>query len=71
MSSDERPGFLSSGLRCASLKMSGKVPSDNDKLTKSVIGAASTSTHDLSKHVGMQSRRQVESEDFRMISVTS
>ena len=71
MSSGERPYFFRSRLRCAVLNVSGKVPSCNDKLISLVKGAESMSTQDLSSFVGIQSRRQVESEDLEIRAVTS
>ena len=48
------------------LKTSGNTPSDRERLTRLVIGAVRTSTHDLSNFEGIESRQHEESVEERI-----
>ena len=56
--SDGRDDFLIKGVTTAFMKLLGKHPSDKNMLMSLVIGGKRTSTHSLSKKVGIGSRRQ-------------
>ena len=51
MSSFDKDGFLSRGMTCDVLKMSGKTPEVKDKLTICVIGTNKTSKQDFNNSV--------------------
>ena len=53
------------------MKVVGKDPSDNDRLTIMVIGLMRTSKQDLRRLVGIMSRSQVESEEDMISLLTS
>ncbi len=62
--------FLISGVRIASLKLSGNVSMDKDKLTKSVKTDKSVSGHCLRSHVGKGSRLYDLDSESLMIFLT-
>ena len=70
MSSFGKDGFLSRGMTCDVLKMSGKTPV-KDKLTISVIGANKTSEQDLNNSVDIGSRSHISLGEYIIISLTS
>lgn len=55
----------------ATLKGSGKVPSDRDRLMMLVMGIRRESRQALSRNVGMTSRWQVALEEARIACLTS
>ena len=71
MSSFDKHGFLSRGMTCDVLKMSGKTPEIKDKLTICVIGTNKTSKQDLNNSVGNGSRSHVLLGDFIISFLTS
>lgn len=62
---------MSSGLRRAVLKQSGKVDSLRHRFIKFVIGGRSDSRQDFRTRVGIKSRGQVESDDAIIAAFTS
>ena len=63
--------ILSKGFTRAYLKVVGRDPSDNDRLTIMVIGLMITSKQDLRRLVGITSRSQEESEEDMITFLTS
>src|SRR5271155_2846298 len=53
------------------LKLSGNDPSKRERLTKVVIGVSSAGRHDLRSLVGIESRKQVASDDVWMAEAIS
>ena len=67
-----RECFFSSRETAAFLKTSGNIHSDRDRLTRLVIGAVRTSTHDLSNFEGIGTRQHEESvEDKIRLRISS
>src|SRR6267154_6070816 len=63
--------FFKRGRTKTSLKLAGKVPSENDKLMILVMGVIRESRQDLRRKVGMISREQVALDDIRIARRTS